>query len=184
MSQLISISNRNDIPIEYLNTPIGLLLEYHNLKRDLDEYSRASLLAAMCMDNRKRLRIPNNFAFIIRSGGGNLRNSEFKVSFAIAVGGVKAIALIGHTHCGMVNLKSKKDQFVQGLVQNAGWEKSKAEEQFKTSAPLFEIGNELNFLMSETKRLRLLYPEILIAPLLYRVEDNLLYAINTQIETN
>ena len=40
----------------------------------------------MCMDNRKHLHIPDNFAFIIRSGGANLRYSEFKVSYAIAVG--------------------------------------------------------------------------------------------------
>ena len=184
MNRLKTISSRNDIPIEYLNTPIGLLLEYHNLKRDLDKYSQASLLVGMCMDNRKRLRMPDNFAFVIRSGGGNLRNSEFKVSFAIAIGGVNSIALIGHSQCGMVNLKTKKDQFIQGLIQKTGWVKEKAEDQFETYAPLFEIGNEMDFVVSETKRLRLVYPGILIVPLMYRVEDNLLYVINTQKDSN
>ena len=80
----------------------------------------------------------------------------------------------------MLDLKAKKNQFVQGLVEKVGWEKAKAEEQFKTSAPLFEIGSEMDFVVSETKRLRLVYPGILIVPLMYRVEDNLLYAINTQ----
>ena len=177
MNQLISISNRKDIPKQYRDTPVGLLLEYHNLKRDLDKYSQASILIGMCMDNRKRLQIPDNFAYIIRSGGGNLRYSEFKVSFAIAVGGVNSIALIGHSQCGMVNLMAKKDQFVEGLVQRAGWDKAKAEDQFKTSVPLFEIDNAMDFVVSESKRLRTVYPGILIAPLMYRVEDNLLYMI-------
>ena len=75
------------------------------------------------MDNRKSLRIPDNFAYIIRTGGANLRYSEFKVSYAIAVGNVEHIALIGHNNCGMVNLVSKKEQFINGLVDKAGWEK-------------------------------------------------------------
>ena len=32
----------------------------------------------------KKLDIPDNFAFIIRAGGANLRYSEFKISFAIS----------------------------------------------------------------------------------------------------
>ncbi len=73
------------------------------------------------MDNRKHLHIPDNFAFIIRAGGANLRYSEFKVSYAIAVGSVSCIALVGHNQCGMVNLISRKEQFIRGLVENAGW---------------------------------------------------------------
>jgi carbonic anhydrase len=44
------------------------LLEYHNLGRALDVCTKAQLLIGMCMDNRKHLRIPDNFAFIIRAG--------------------------------------------------------------------------------------------------------------------
>ena len=121
--------------------------------------------------------MPDNFAFIIRSGGANLRYSEFKVSYAIAVGGVRSIALIGHTHCGMVNLTERREQFVQGLVDSAGWQVQQAEEHFHHFAPMFEIGNEVDFILSEVKRLRLRYPRIPIAPMLYRVEDNRLYFI-------
>ncbi|MBU1037727.1 MAG: carbonic anhydrase, partial [Candidatus Omnitrophica bacterium] len=74
------VTKRADIPKDYLDNPIGLLLEYHNLNRQLDVYSQAQLLIGMCMDNRKHLHIPENFAFIIRTGGANLRYSEFKVS--------------------------------------------------------------------------------------------------------
>ena len=44
-------------------------------------------------------------------------------------------------------------------------------------APMFEIGNEVDFVLSEAKRLRLRYPKIVVAPMLYRVEDNLLCLI-------
>lgn len=177
MNRLHPVSRQEDIFPEYRGAPIGLLLEYHNLNRSLDAHTQAQLLIGMCMDNRKHLRIPDNFAYIIRAGGANLRYSEFKVSYAIAVGGVKSIALIGHTQCGMVNLVSKKTAFIQGLVDHAGWERESAEEHFIHYAPMFEIENEVDFVLSEAKRLRLRYPKIQVAPLLYRVEDNLLYLI-------
>jgi carbonic anhydrase len=177
VNNLIPITSRNSIPAQYRNTAIELLLEYHNLGRPYETYSAAQLLIGMCMDNRKHLHIPDNFAFIIRSGGANLRYSEFKVSYAIAVGGVRAIALIGHTQCGMVNLIARKEQFVRGLVDGAGWLPEAAEEHFFHFAPMFEIGNELDFVLSEVKRLRLRYPRIPVAPMLYRVEDNKLYLI-------
>src|SRR5512137_1325862 len=122
MNRLQPIITETDIFPEYRKSPIGLLLEYHNLNRQFDNYNKADLLIGMCMDNRKHLHIPDNFAYIIRSGGANLRYSEFKVSYAIAVGKVRSIALIGHTQCGMVNLIARKGQFVQGLVDSAGWQ--------------------------------------------------------------
>ncbi len=175
MNRLHPVTSQENIFPEYRGTPISLLLEYHNLNRDLDVHMQAQLLIGMCMDNRKHLRIPDNFAYIIRAGGANLRYSEFKVSYAVAVGGVRSIALIGHTQCGMVNLMSKKTTFIRGLVDNAGWEQEAAEDHFSRFAPMFEIGNEIDFVLSEAKRLRLRYPKMLVAPLIYRVEDNLLY---------
>ena len=177
MKRLVKISTIDDIFFEYRQTPIGLLLEYHNLNRPLENYDKAQLLIGMCMDNRKHLRIPDNFAFIIRSGGTNLRYSEFKVSYAIAVGQVGHIALIGHNNCGMVNLVSRKGQFIDGLVSNAGWNKERAEEHFMNFAPMFEIGNEIDFVISESIRLRLRYPKIIIVPMLYQIEENLIYLI-------
>lgn len=177
MNRLISVSTVDDISPEYQNTPVGHLLEYHNLNRPLDNYLQACLLIGMCMDNRKRLRIPDNFAYIIRSGGANLKHSEFQVSYAVAVGGVNSIALIGHDNCGMVGLAAKKEQFVSGLVENARWEKNRAEDHFIHFAPMFEIVNAIDFTLIETRRLRLRYPNIPVAPLFYRVEENLLYLI-------
>jgi carbonic anhydrase len=177
MNRLLTISSESDIPPPYRGTPIGLLLEYHNLDRSYESYANAQLLVGMCMDNRKHLHIPDNFAYIIRSGGANLRHSEFKVSYAIAVGGIRSLALIGHDQCGMANLVSRKEEFIHGLVDGAGWQHQAAEDHFDHFAPLFEIGNEIDFVLSEVKRLRLRYPNIHVVPLLYRVEDNRLYVI-------
>lgn len=154
-----------------------MLLDFHNLSRLFEHYTLVQLLIGMCMNNRKHSCIADNFACIIKAGDASLRYSEFKISYAIAIGKVRQVALIGHNHCGMVNLISRKDQFIQGLVETAGWETQWAEEHFMHFAPLFEIGNEVDFILSETKRLRLRYPKIQVAPLLYLVEDNRLYLI-------
>ena len=165
MNKLVLISTRDEIPPQYRGSLVELLLEYHNLNRPFDNYIQANLLIGMCMDNRKRLRIPDNFAYIIRSGGANLRYSEFKVSYAIAVGKVNTIALIGHNNCGMVGLGAKKEQFIQGLVENGGWERKMADDHFNQYAPIFEIGNAIEFVLNEAKRLHLCYPSIEVAPL-------------------
>lgn len=177
MNQLLEINSKKDIPRDYRDTPIGLFLEYHNLERPLDVYSQAQLLVGMCMDNRKHLNIQDNFAFIIRAGGANLRYSEFKVSFAVSIGGISAIALIGHDQCGMVNLASKKEAFVQGLVERGGWDTKEAEEHFLNYCTLYDIGHEVDFVSSEAKRLRLRYPRVLVVPMIYKIQDNRLYLV-------
>ena len=177
MRRLISIDREEHIPASYADTPIGDLLRCHNLEYPLKSVAQAELLIGMCMDNRKHLRIPDNFAFILRAGGANLKYSEFKVSYAIAVGGVRAIALLGHTQCGMVNLIARQKAFIEGLVERAGWDRELAEEHFMHFAPMFEIGDAVDFVLSESKRLRVRYPRITVAPLIYKVEDNRIYAL-------
>lgn len=169
---LLKITSKEQIPIEYIDTPIGELIRYQNLSEEFKDYNTAQLLIGMCMDNRKHLRIPENFAYIIRTGGANLRYSEFKVSYAIAIGGVKHIALIVHDNCGMVNIVAKREQFIEGLCINAGWDKRRAEEHFMKYAPMFEIDNELEFVTKESQRLTEKYPLIKVVPLFYSVDDN------------
>lgn len=173
----MEVNALSDIPAQYKDTPISLLLEYHNLGRPFDNYTSAQLLVGMCMDSRKHLRIPDNFAFIIRAGGANLRTAEFKVSYAIGVGGVTAIALMGHNDCGMVNLIARKKQFVDGLCKNAGWTEQQAEEHFNQFSPIFEIGNETDFVLSEAKRLRTRYPKIAVAPMIYDITTNRIFLL-------
>jgi carbonic anhydrase len=77
----------------------------------------------------------------------------------------------------MVSLMSRKEEFIAGLVENGGWDREQAERHFMSFAPMFEIGDEIDFVTSEAKRLALRYPKVRIAPLIYRVEDNLLYLL-------
>lgn len=177
MRRLIEVATSDDIPAEFREGPIGRLLEYHNLGRKSEPYAAAQLLVAMCMDHRKHLHMPDNFAYVIRTGGANLKLSSFQVSFAIGVGGVSTIALIGHTDCGMVKLTSRREQFIEGLIERAGWSRPLAEREFDKLAPKFEIGDEVAFVLAETERLRAAYPRIQVAPLLYQVDDGRLYLI-------
>ncbi len=178
MIRLLPITKLSDLPPQYSDTPVGRLLKYHNLHIPHDRYQQAQILIGMCMDHRAHLNIPDNFAYIIRTGGANLRYSEFKVSYAIAVGQVRHIALIGHNNCAMVNLHSHKESFIEGLVNDAGWDQQSAEEHFMHFAPLFEIGNEVDFILSEAGRLRLRYPKIQVAPMMYLLEENRIYLID------
>src|SRR3972149_9984223 len=92
----------------------------------------------MCMDNRQALRLPQNFAFIVRNSGGTRNGVSFSISFAVAVSGIRHIAVIGHSDCMMVNLESRRLEFVRGLSECGGWERAIAESYFLDSGVLFE----------------------------------------------
>jgi carbonic anhydrase len=176
MHRLINLDSLDDVPKQYRGTPIERLVAYHNLGEPHPPVVTAEMLVGMCMDNRKVLRIPENFAFVLRAGGANLRPSEFKVSYAIAVGGVRAIAIVTHNRCGMSGLIDRRQQFIDGLV-DAGWDVDAATRNFDSYAPMFEIGDEIDFALNEAKRLRLRYPNVIVAPFRYDVDDNRLYGV-------
>jgi carbonic anhydrase len=177
MEKLVPVTKVEDIFKEYRDTAVGLLLEYHNLGRQFDNYNNAQVLIGTCMDNRITLRIPDKYAYIIRTGGGNIQHNDFHISYAIGVGQVEYIAMIGHNKCGMVNLEDRREAFVDGLVKKAGWTKEEAEKHFAQDAPDCEIENELNYLLEDVKRLREQYPKTKVIPLIYLVEDNRLYQV-------
>jgi carbonic anhydrase len=177
VNRVVPVFSSTEMFAEYRGTAIEQLFAYHNLKHPAPTYGRPELLISMCMDSRKRLEIPDNFAFVIRTAAGNLRDNEFRTAFAIGVGGVRAIAIIAHTDCGMVRLSRRRRQFVEGMVKNAGWSAEDAECYFDERAPRFEIADECEFVIAEAKRVRTLYPAVLVAPLLYRVETGLLYLL-------
>ncbi|MEP6833983.1 MAG: carbonic anhydrase [Gemmatimonas sp.] len=177
MTQIIPVNYRSDILPEYHGTPVGLLLEYHNLERALGSSLGHQVLIGMCMDSRKALRIPNDFAFVLRTAGANMRDNEFRISFAISIGGVRTIVLIAHTDCGMTRVARLHNEFVSGLIEHAGWDAERAEKHFADSIPKFAMDDEIEFVMREAERLRGLYPKITVVPLLYRVEDDLLYQL-------
>jgi carbonic anhydrase len=174
---LLEINSLDDVPPHYRGTPIERLFAFHNLEAPLERCDRAELLVGMCMDNRKALRTPDNFAYVLRTSGANMRHNEFRVSYALAIGGVRHIALIGHTNCGMVGLSRRLPVFVRGMI-DVGWDEQEARDYFFQYAPFFEIEDEVDFVKLEAQRLRDKYPNVLVAPLLYKLEDNRLYIID------
>ena len=44
--------------------------------------------------------------------------------------------------------------------------------------PSFETGNEADFLLNEANRLRIKYPKIIVAPMLYKVDVRKIFLIN------
>lgn len=170
---IVPARSAEEILPDYAGTPIEALLRYHNFGEPLPPtHGHPDLLIGMCMDHRKDLTIPNEFAYVLRSAGANFRDSSFEISYAVAVGGVTAIALLAHTDCGMVQVTKKRDEFVQGLVERAGWTAEKAAKHFDRFAHRHEIGDAVEFTVRETRRLRRQYPKVLVAPLLYNVEDD------------
>src|SRR2546427_13136252 len=120
MERLIPVKAEPDILPAYRKTPIETLLAHQNLNRPHGVHDKAELLIGMCMDNHKHLGGPENFAYILRSGGGNLRYSEFKGSYAVASRGLSAIPLPAHTNRGRVNRMAKRGRALAGLVDRAG----------------------------------------------------------------
>ena len=53
MNRLVPVETPDDIFPELRDTPVGKLLEYHNLSRPYEPYEKAEVLVGMCMDNRK-----------------------------------------------------------------------------------------------------------------------------------
>jgi len=173
--ELRAVTSLDDILPPYRGTPIEAMLRYHNFREPCPPtHGSPVLLISMCMDHRKELHIPNEFAYILRSAGGNLRDSEFEVSYAVAVGGVDTIALLAHTDCGMAHVMEKRDRFVNGLVARAGWSREDARQHFEEASSRYEIGDAAQFVAAEARRISARYPRLLVAPFLYAVESDLL----------
>lgn len=174
---LITVEHERDVPAAYRGTAIADLIAYHNLAAPHRRYTQAELLAGMCMDHRTRLRIPDNFAYVMRAAGADFRGLSFQISFAVAVGGARAIAIIGHDQCGMSGLAQRRGAFVAGLVDRAGWERQAAEHHFAESLGRFDIGAPVEFTRAQAQHIRRQYPGLTVAPLFYHLEDGMLSII-------
>ncbi len=63
-------------------------------------------------------------------------------------------------------------------VEYGNWERRTSEEHFHRFAKLFESWDEIYFVRGEARRLQSNNPKIQVAPMLYRVEDSLLYRLD------
>ena len=179
----LPVESPDDVIPAYRGTPIEELLAYHNLGTPFEQHPKPELLIGTCMDFRILLRIPRDFAYVLRVGGGNLRGLEFHVSLAVA-SGVRAICLIGHDQCAMRGVADRNQAFVRGLVEHAGWSDHEAQIHFETYSSRFVIGDEIEFVRSEAARLNRYYPRMLVAPLFYCVSERVLYQVDSSEMTS
>lgn len=180
--KMIGVKDELDIPEIYRNTPISRMILCHNLKLHPETYDKADALVLMCMDNRQSLNLPKKCAFFVRNSGGTQNGVSFSISFAIAVAGIRHIVVIGHSDCMMVDLESKKAEFVKGLSENAGWDRAIAESYFLDSCALFKKKDKVGSVVLEAELIRSQYPDTVVAPLFYSLDDDLLYLIEEEPE--
>jgi len=165
---LTAVHTEADILPAYRGTPIGDLLRYQNLGAAVRQYARPEVLIATCLEQNAALRVPEGFAITLHTAAASLKRDPFKVSWAIGVAGVSAIAIIGHDDCRLVELRNHREQFVVQMIEAAGWERPAAEQHFDHWSDLFEVDDPAEFVAAEAARLQTRYPKILVAPLLYQ----------------
>ncbi len=180
MNKLIFIDTINKIPPKYLHTPVQKLLEFHNMGVYHDVYQKPQITIGTCMDYRVVFRIPDKFAYIIRNGGSHLEHSDFHLAYSIAVGHIKAIAVIGHTDCGMLNLEDQKHKFIEGLSHSLHWTEQKTTGFFDNYYLENEIYDEVQFTLKQVATLREKVPNLVIAPFVFDVKDGFLYLIDEE----
>jgi carbonic anhydrase len=49
----------------------------------------------------------------------------------------------------MVNLMSRREIFINGLIERAGWQPDWAQAHFMLYAPMYEIGHEVDFVVQK-----------------------------------
>jgi carbonic anhydrase len=174
--ELFPVDSESDIPEALASTPIGDLLRFHNLGAAPKSYEKAELLVGTCIDNRIRLRLPDNFAFVLRDAGANLKPEDFAPAFVVGYAGVRHMALIAHTQCGMSGLAGRETAVVDGL-ETAGWSREDAAKHFSESVGECEIGDPAAFVFDEARRFRERHTGLTVEPLLYKIEDHRLYGI-------
>jgi carbonic anhydrase len=182
-NMLVSIGKKDDIPDCYKHTPIEKLLLYHNLNYPFGSYSNAEMLIVMCIDNRMKLHLPDNFSYIVRNGGAKINTVLFPLSFIVATTGAKTVAVIGHSDCRMRDLETHRLGFINGLTEQ-GWTKKRAETFFVEMKSSFAIKDVAGSVLADARTLRSRYSNLLVAPLYYSVEDKKLYRIKEDNRKN
>jgi carbonic anhydrase len=174
---LTAVRSEADILPAYRGTPVADLLRYQNLQQAGSPPARPAILIATCLEQAAPLRIPEGFAICLHTAAASLKRDPFKVSWAIGVAGVSAIAVVGHDDCRLTELRQHREQFVVQMIESAGWERPAAEQHFDHWSDLFAVDDPAEFAAAEAARLRERYPRILVAPLLLQSATGLLQQV-------
>jgi len=77
----------------------------------------------------------------------------------------------------MANLAAKRLTFIAGLARAGGWDPTEAGAYFESQVAHFHMADVSRFVYQQALRLRTRYPGVLVAPLLLRLEDGMLYQL-------
>jgi len=179
-NRLRAIASLADIPEELRQTPMEALLKAQNFYELSDEFEQsANLIIGMCMDYRKQLHLPKNCAYVIRSPGANMKDHEFSVALALS-SGIRYMALLVHNKCIMSNPNKVRSEFLRVLIQDHHWNEDQAEQVFDLCVSYGQIGEPISFALDESKRLRGLFANLTVVPLLYDVDSDRIFLVRQE----
>ncbi len=183
-SRLVPVSSPLDLPPELIDTPFQILFEQHNFGNTNYEVAGLSqLVIGMCVDYRKSLDLPKEWAYVLRREGANMDGAEFAIALA-ASKGVKHMALIAHNHCAMANTDILRDDFINTLVEEHGWPLDEATKFFDENRRSKEINSEIDFVFREAARLSHAFRGLNIVPMMYQLETDRLYLLRDWLKLN
>ena len=142
---------------------LEVLLSSHNDGELYPSFELPQLAIVTCMDFRINLRLPDRFAFVLRTGGANVRPIESYLAFSVARTGIHAIAIIGHTDCAM----EKPDPYLVDALPTT----DKMRAHYRSQIAFLAIRDARAYTLEQTERLEA-HMGLPIIPLLYRVEDH------------
>lgn len=172
--------NESEILPAWRGTPVADLLRFQNFPDAgaAPAGPHPAILVATCLEQASPLRLPAGFAVELHTAAASLKRDPFKVSWAIGVARVSAIAIVGHDDCRLTQLRNHREEFVVRMIEAAGWERPAAEQHFDHWSDLFAVDEPAAFAAAEAARLRERYPRLVIAPLLYQSASGQLLQIH------
>lgn len=171
--RLVEIVSSADIPPRWRGTPIEQFIQAQNLGYPLHPQPRPQVLIVTCMEYRYSMPVPSNYAYIIRTPGGRLLNSELAVGYVLSRG-VTNILLIAHNDCGMTHLVEHCAEITDALVDQ-GWDREHTNKWVKTEIARLAVKDELEALEQEYHRLKSQFKKVHVAPLFLTLSDKRVY---------
>jgi len=168
---LIATSAPDQVLEPYRNTPIAQLLAAQNLGRTIAEPAGPSMVIITCMDHRVMLNVPRRWAFQLRTAGAAVEPVLDNIAFAVAVAGIETIAVIGHTDCAMTRAAEARGQFLDRLVESQQWTAGEAGKAYEHLLSTCAIDDPVAATYQRCALLQRRFPNCLVAPLLYDVDD-------------
>jgi len=179
-TRLTSIDTPEDIPTNWIGTPIADLIGSHNFGTEIKVTGEPRMLISTCIEFRYRPAVPSQYAYVIRRASGRLIGSEFSLVYALSRG-VKHVVLIAHNDCGMTQVSLHKPAMIAALVDQ-GWDAERAEEFVSMHAGRYHIEDEVDSLKREFYRLKRLFKNVEIAPLFVSLSSNRLHIPNWYLD--